>query len=130
MTPLLPPLGKRVRGRKRHLAVDMLGHPLAVTVTPADAPDVDGAYALLPAAKAAATPISSSADSGGISARSPASGGASTYRRRGRAPPLRSGGGIEGPGPAVDRARGDADSDGESNDPCSFHRAFSLGVSL
>ena len=31
-----------------------LGHPLAVAVTPADAPDTDGAYALLPIVKAAA----------------------------------------------------------------------------
>lgn len=41
-------------GRKRHLAVDTLGLPLAVAVTRADAPDVDGAYALLPAVAAVA----------------------------------------------------------------------------
>ncbi len=41
-------------GRKRHVAVDTLGNLLTVTVTPADVPDVDGAYATLPAAKAAA----------------------------------------------------------------------------
>jgi putative transposase len=43
-----------VTGRKRHLAVDTLGHLLAVVVTPADVPDGDGAYDLLPAAKAVA----------------------------------------------------------------------------
>ena len=34
--------------------MDTQGHLLAAAVTPADVPDVDGAYALLPAAKAAA----------------------------------------------------------------------------
>ena len=43
-----------MRGRKRHIAVDTQGHLLAAAVTPADVPDVDGAYALLPAAKAVA----------------------------------------------------------------------------
>jgi putative transposase len=43
-----------VRGRKRHVAVDTQGNLLAVAVTPADVPDVDGAYAVLPAAKAVA----------------------------------------------------------------------------
>ena len=46
--------GKKVNGRKRHVLVDTLGHLLAVTVTPADVPDVDAAYELLPAAKAVA----------------------------------------------------------------------------
>ena len=41
-------------GRKRHVAVDTLGNLLTVVVTPADVPDVDGAYAMLPAAKAVA----------------------------------------------------------------------------
>lgn len=41
-------------GRKRHLGVDTLGHLLVVLVTPADVPDVDAAYDLLPAAKAVA----------------------------------------------------------------------------
>ena len=39
-------------GRKRHVAVDTLGHLLVVLVTPADVPDVDAAYEVLPAAKA------------------------------------------------------------------------------
>jgi putative transposase len=43
-----------VVGRKRHLAVDTLGHLLVVLVTAADVPDVDAAYDLLPAAKAMA----------------------------------------------------------------------------
>lgn len=41
-------------GRRRHLAVATLGLPLAVAVTRADAPDGDGAYALLPAVAAVA----------------------------------------------------------------------------
>jgi transposase len=45
---------KKVQGRKRHLAVDTLGHLLTVVVTPADVPDVDGAYETLPAAQAVA----------------------------------------------------------------------------
>ena len=43
-----------MRGRKRHILVDTQGSLLAATVTPADVPDVDGAYALLPAAKVVA----------------------------------------------------------------------------
>ena len=43
-----------MQGRKRHLAVDTLGHPLAVTVTPADVPDGEGADALVPLVKAVA----------------------------------------------------------------------------
>lgn len=45
---------KGIRGRQRHLLVDTLGHLLAATVTPADVPDVDGAYDLPPAAEAVA----------------------------------------------------------------------------
>ena len=41
-------------GRKRHVAVDTQGNLLTVLVTPADVPDVDGAYETLPAAKAVA----------------------------------------------------------------------------
>ena len=43
-----------MRGRKRHIAVDTLGNLLAATVTPADVPDVDGAYEVLPVARAVA----------------------------------------------------------------------------
>jgi len=46
--------GKKVTGRKRHVAVDTLGQLLVVLVTPADVPDVDAAYEVLPAAKAVA----------------------------------------------------------------------------
>ena len=41
-------------GRKRHILVDTQGLLVAAAVTPADVPDVDGAYALVPAAKALA----------------------------------------------------------------------------
>ncbi len=40
-----------MNGRKRHVLVDTLGLLLAVLVTPADVPDVDAAFDLLPAAK-------------------------------------------------------------------------------
>jgi putative transposase len=39
--------GKRVKGRKRHIAVDSLGMPLAVTVTPANVHDLRGAKRVL-----------------------------------------------------------------------------------
>lgn len=40
--------GKRVKGRKRHFAVDSLGMPLAVSVTAANVHDLRGAKRLLP----------------------------------------------------------------------------------
>ena len=39
--------GKKINGRKRHIAVDTLGLLLAVTVTPASVQDRDGAHPLL-----------------------------------------------------------------------------------
>jgi transposase len=39
--------GKKINGRKRHIAVDTLGLLLAVTVTPASVQDRDGAHTLL-----------------------------------------------------------------------------------
>jgi transposase len=39
--------GKKIHGRKRHIAVDTLGLLLAVTVTPASVQDRDGAHPLL-----------------------------------------------------------------------------------
>lgn len=44
--------GKKVKGRKRHLAVDVLGLVLAVLVLPADIQDRDGAAPLVAAATA------------------------------------------------------------------------------
>jgi putative transposase len=46
--------GNKVTGRKRRLLVDTLGSLLTALVTPADVPDVDAAYELIPAAKAVA----------------------------------------------------------------------------
>jgi len=40
--------GKRVKGRKRHIAVDSLGMPLAVVVTPANVHDLTGGKRVLP----------------------------------------------------------------------------------
>ncbi len=39
--------GKRINGRKRHLAVDTLGLPVMITVTPADTTDRDAVRELL-----------------------------------------------------------------------------------
>ena len=39
--------GKKIKGRKRHIAVDTLGLLLAVVVHPADVQDQDGAWAVL-----------------------------------------------------------------------------------
>lgn len=43
--------GKRVKGRKRHLAVDSLGLPLAVSVTPANVHDLRGGKRVLQAVR-------------------------------------------------------------------------------
>jgi putative transposase len=40
--------GKRVKGRKRHFAVDSLGMPLAISVTAANVHDLTGAKKVLP----------------------------------------------------------------------------------
>jgi putative transposase len=40
--------GKRVKGRKRHFAVDSLGFPLAISVTAANVHDLTGAKKVLP----------------------------------------------------------------------------------
>lgn len=39
--------GKKINGRKRHIAVDTLGLPVMITVTPADTTDRDAARELL-----------------------------------------------------------------------------------
>lgn len=57
--------GKKGVGRKRPIATDTPGQLLAVTVTPAAVPDVDGAYALLPAATAAAPTLAHGGVDGG-----------------------------------------------------------------
>lgn len=42
--------GKRVKGRKRHVAVDSLGFPVAFSVTPANTHDLKGGRKILPQA--------------------------------------------------------------------------------
>ena len=39
--------GKKILGRKRHVAVDSDGRLLAVSITPADIPDQDGGIPLV-----------------------------------------------------------------------------------
>jgi putative transposase len=43
--------GKKVKGRKRHVVVDTLGLPLAITVTAANVHDLKGGYRVLPVVK-------------------------------------------------------------------------------
>ncbi|TXL84567.1 hypothetical protein EW053_34220 [Streptomyces sp. IB2014 016-6] len=51
--PWATPRRKKTNGRKRHIAVDTLGLPVMITVTPADTTDRDAARELLPAGDAA-----------------------------------------------------------------------------